>query len=89
MAYEAKGELDQAILDYNRAWRDNRSGAQLAIYGVWMKQGKTSEAFEACSDMLLGKRIRKGLVQAIAQYHHGSVELGSNNPGLRVRVKLP
>jgi len=25
----------------------------------------------------------------IAQYHHGSVELGSNNPGLFVRVKLP
>jgi len=29
------------------------------------------------------------LVQAIAQYHHGSVELASNNPGLQVRVTLP
>jgi signal transduction histidine kinase len=36
-----------------------------------------------------GHGLGLSLVQAIAQYHHGSVELGSNNPGLRVRVKLP
>ncbi|MAT91790.1 MAG: hypothetical protein CME59_04255 [Halioglobus sp.] len=36
-----------------------------------------------------GHGLGLSLVQAIAQYHHGSVELGSNNPGLQVRVKLP
>jgi len=36
-----------------------------------------------------GHGLGLSLVQAIAQYHHGSVELGSNNPGLLVRVKLP
>jgi hypothetical protein len=29
------------------------------------------------------------LVQAIAQYHHGTVELGSGSPGLQVRLHLP
>jgi signal transduction histidine kinase len=36
-----------------------------------------------------GHGLGLSLVQAIAQYHHGSVELGSNNPGLQVRVQLP
>ncbi len=36
-----------------------------------------------------GHGLGLSLVQAIVQYHHGSVELGSNNPGLLVRVKLP
>jgi signal transduction histidine kinase len=36
-----------------------------------------------------GHGLGLSLVQAIAQYHHGSVELGSNNPGLQVRVMLP
>lgn len=36
-----------------------------------------------------GHGLGLSLVQAIAQYHHGSVELGSNNPGLQVRVRLP
>ncbi len=36
-----------------------------------------------------GHGLGLSLVQAIAQYHHGAVELGSNNPGLQVRVKLP
>jgi signal transduction histidine kinase len=36
-----------------------------------------------------GHGLGLSLVQAIAQYHHGTVELGSNNPGLEVRVKLP
>jgi signal transduction histidine kinase len=36
-----------------------------------------------------GHGLGLSLVQAIAQYHYGSVELGSNNPGLQVRVKLP
>jgi signal transduction histidine kinase len=36
-----------------------------------------------------GHGLGLSLVQAIAQYHYGSVKLGSNNPGLQVRVKLP
>lgn len=36
-----------------------------------------------------GHGLGLSLVQAIAQYHHGSVELGSNQPGLQVRVTLP
>lgn len=36
-----------------------------------------------------GHGLGLSLVQAIAQYHYGCVELGSNNPGLRVRVRLP
>jgi signal transduction histidine kinase len=36
-----------------------------------------------------GHGLGLSLVQAIAQYHHGKVDLGSNNPGLQVRVKLP
>jgi len=36
-----------------------------------------------------GHGLGLSLVQAIVQYHHGSIELGSNNPGLQVRVKLP
>jgi len=36
-----------------------------------------------------GHGLGLSLVQAIAQYHHGSVELASNNPGLQVRVTLP
>jgi signal transduction histidine kinase len=36
-----------------------------------------------------GHGLGLSLVQAIAQYHYGSVELGSNNPGLQVTVKLP
>jgi signal transduction histidine kinase len=36
-----------------------------------------------------GHGLGLSLVQAIAQYHHGAVELGSNHPGLQVRVKLP
>jgi signal transduction histidine kinase len=36
-----------------------------------------------------GHGLGLSLVQAIAQYHYGTVELGSNNPGLQVRVKLP
>jgi signal transduction histidine kinase len=36
-----------------------------------------------------GHGLGLSLVQAIAQYHYGSVELGSNNPGLQVRIKLP
>jgi len=36
-----------------------------------------------------GHGLGLSLVQAIAQYHRGSVELGSNNPGLQVRIKLP
>jgi len=36
-----------------------------------------------------GHGLGLSLVQAIAGYHHGSVELGDNNPGLRVRIALP
>lgn len=36
-----------------------------------------------------GHGLGLSLVQAIAHYHRGTVELGSNNPGLRVRVELP
>lgn len=36
-----------------------------------------------------GHGLGLSLVQAIAQYHHGTVALGNNNPGLQVRVKLP
>ena len=36
-----------------------------------------------------GNGLGLSLVQAIAQYHHGLVELASNHPGLQVRVKLP
>ena len=36
-----------------------------------------------------GHGLGLSLVQAIVQYHNGSVELGSNNPGLQVRIKLP
>lgn len=36
-----------------------------------------------------GHGLGLSLVQAIAQYHHGTVELASNNPGLQVRVQLP
>jgi signal transduction histidine kinase len=36
-----------------------------------------------------GHGLGLSLVQAIAQYHHGQIELGSNNPGLQVRVKFP
>jgi signal transduction histidine kinase len=36
-----------------------------------------------------GHGLGLSLVQAIAAHHHGSVELGNNNPGLQVRVKLP
>ena len=36
-----------------------------------------------------GHGLGLSLVQAIAQYHNGRVELGSNNPGLQVRIKLP
>jgi signal transduction histidine kinase len=36
-----------------------------------------------------GNGLGLSLSQAIAQYHHGGLELGSNNPGLQVRVRLP
>ena len=36
-----------------------------------------------------GHGLGLSLVQAIAQYHHGSVELGGNSPGLQVRIHLP
>lgn len=36
-----------------------------------------------------GHGLGLSLVQAIVQYHSGSIELGSNNPGLQVRIKLP
>jgi len=36
-----------------------------------------------------GHGLGLSLVQAIAHFHHGSVELSSNNPGLRVRIRLP
>jgi len=36
-----------------------------------------------------GHGLGLSLVQAIAQYHYGTVELGSNNPGLQVRITLP
>jgi len=36
-----------------------------------------------------GHGLGLSLVQAIAQYHHGTVDMGSNNPGLQVRVTLP
>ncbi len=36
-----------------------------------------------------GHGLGLSLVQAIAQYHHGTVELASNNPGLQVKVTLP
>lgn len=36
-----------------------------------------------------GHGLGLSLVQAIAQYHRGDVTLSSNNPGLRVRVRLP
>jgi signal transduction histidine kinase len=44
---------------------------------------------ESSRNELPGHGLGLSLVQAIAQYHYGSVELGSNNPGLQVRVKLP
>ena len=36
-----------------------------------------------------GHGLGLSLVQAIAHYHHGSVVLGSNSPGLRVKIRLP
>ncbi len=36
-----------------------------------------------------GHGLGLSLVQAIAQYHHGAVDLSSNGPGLQVRVTLP
>ncbi len=36
-----------------------------------------------------GHGLGLSLVQAIAQYHHGTVELAGNHPGLQVRVQLP
>jgi signal transduction histidine kinase len=36
-----------------------------------------------------GHGLGLSLVQAIAQYHYGSVKLTANNPGLRVLVNLP
>jgi len=36
-----------------------------------------------------GHGLGLSLVQAIALYHRGSIELGNNNPGLQVRVRLP
>ena len=36
-----------------------------------------------------GHGLGLSLVQAIAHYHYGSIELSNNNPGLRVRIKLP
>lgn len=44
---------------------------------------------ESSRTELPGHGLGLSLVQAIAQYHYGSVELGSNNPGLQVRIKLP
>jgi signal transduction histidine kinase len=36
-----------------------------------------------------GHGLGLSLVQAIVQYHSGNIELGNNNPGLQVRMKLP
>jgi len=36
-----------------------------------------------------GHGLGLSLVQAIAQYHHGTVELAGNRPGLQVRIHLP
>ena len=36
-----------------------------------------------------GHGLGLSLVQAIVHYHRGKIELGSNNPGLQVRIKLP
>ncbi len=36
-----------------------------------------------------GHGLGLSLVQAIAHYHHGTVELGDNKPGLQVRIHLP
>lgn len=36
-----------------------------------------------------GHGLGLSLAQAIANYHRGSLDLGSNNPGLQVRVRLP
>jgi signal transduction histidine kinase len=36
-----------------------------------------------------GHGLGLSLVQAIAQYHHGVVELAGNSPGLQVRIHLP
>jgi signal transduction histidine kinase len=36
-----------------------------------------------------GHGLGLSLVQAIVQHHRGSVQLSSNNPGLRVRITLP
>ena len=36
-----------------------------------------------------GHGLGLSLARAIATYHHGSLELGSNNPGLQVRIRLP
>ena len=44
---------------------------------------------ESSRTELPGHGLGLSLVQAIAQYHFGSVELGSANPGLQVRIKLP
>ncbi|GAB5452039.1 MAG: HAMP domain-containing sensor histidine kinase [Halioglobus sp.] len=44
---------------------------------------------EASRSEFPGHGLGLSLVQAIAQFHHGSVELGSANPGLQVRVRLP
>jgi signal transduction histidine kinase len=44
---------------------------------------------EASRGEFPGHGLGLSLVQAIVQYHYGSIELGSNNPGLQVRIKLP
>ena len=44
---------------------------------------------ESSRGELPGHGLGLSLVQAIAHYHRGSINLGSNKPGLQVRVKLP
>ena len=36
-----------------------------------------------------GNGLGLSLAQAIVHYHRGEIELGSNNPGLQVRIRLP
>ncbi|MEZ5571626.1 MAG: HAMP domain-containing sensor histidine kinase [Halioglobus sp.] len=58
--------------------RDERKNVFRRFYRVESSRGEQP-----------GHGLGLSLVQAIAHYHHGTVELAGNSPGLQVRVILP
>lgn len=77
------------------ALRDGSHSVTVADSGPGIPASERKNVFrrfyrvESSRGQFPGHGLGLSLVQAIAQYHRGSVELASNNPGLRVRVKLP